>query len=720
MFLLCLMSCIIGAVLMVLLQYVAFVKFFKAPPVETSHEPTINQEFALPEVCLIDFIFRTAIRSCWTHCNTIFSFSHRHTQNIMCNVKSLDPATKNSIIAFNLIFQFLFYETRFSAGVRNWIYRKLTFELEELIAKTTISKFFDKFLLRDLDLGSQFPEIKNLRVHNVDLHPTEGHIESLDVVMNVQYRGNFKVAIDGHMLLGKKVFLSVKVKELSGLARLQFTRRPYSHWSVCFIGDPSLDLEIETLFQGRQLQPHLTGLLSHQIRKVVRRKHTLPTYKIRYKPFFVKPSAAASSAANNQPQQQAPTTTETTTAATATSSPALPSLCGNLEVNISELSRLAILPNMNHVFCTATLLPSAWVQVRRHSSNTVAIELEVRLQRAKNQQLGIMFAQSKVDSVSIERLLPNTPASGSLLLAGDVLLLVEDKPVQTITQVSKYIKALTKREIVFRVERIQSGFLRTGGDYDDQAESGAYDDMTVEDGARLLKTASSSSVLTAVSTTALRKNSNASAISSDSSVATTPNNSPRKPPAVATDERTNTATSVGLSAARKLSKTSLRSQPDDAANPHSQNGQPPSRSRSSELLLTDETIMQTFASDEISAAQPLHPQQHQKLPVMMTTSPSTTILTGSTEQIIVPVWHQHTTVNCLVNTLIKMNDLAHFELEPDSRWLNICVYGRCNDDTELLGYVNIPVANVLAESKQTSLWQLVKKEQLQPPVPTNL
>lgn len=65
----------------------------------------------------------------------------------MCNVKSMDPATKNSMIAFNLIFQFLFYEARFSAPVRNWIYRKLTVELEELIAKTTVSKFFDKFLV---------------------------------------------------------------------------------------------------------------------------------------------------------------------------------------------------------------------------------------------------------------------------------------------------------------------------------------------------------------------------------------------------------------------------------------------------------------------------------------------------------------------------------------------------------------------------------------------
>lgn len=49
-----------------------------------------------------------------------------------------------------------------------------------------------------------------MRVHNVDLHETEGYIETLDLVLDVQYNGNFKLAIDGDMVMDKNIFLTVK------------------------------------------------------------------------------------------------------------------------------------------------------------------------------------------------------------------------------------------------------------------------------------------------------------------------------------------------------------------------------------------------------------------------------------------------------------------------------------------------------------------------------
>ncbi len=61
-----------------------------------------------------------------------------------------------------------------------------------------------------MDLGNQFPEIKNLRVTDVQLHEKEGHIESLNVMLDLEYNGNFKLAIDADMVLGKKGFLAVK------------------------------------------------------------------------------------------------------------------------------------------------------------------------------------------------------------------------------------------------------------------------------------------------------------------------------------------------------------------------------------------------------------------------------------------------------------------------------------------------------------------------------
>lgn len=528
--------------------------------------------------------------------------------------------------------------------------------------------------LRDLDLGTQFPEIRNLRVHNVDLHETECHIESLDVVMDLHYKGNFKVAIDGQMLLGKKVFLSIKVKQLSGLARLQFTRKPYSHWSVCFIGDPFLDLDIETLFQGRQLQPHLTGLLSNQIRKVVRRKHTLPTYKLRYRPFFSKCADQFARAASEAFAHGAE--------ANGTGGPpsmVSSNICGQLEVNISELSRLAVPANANHVFCTVTAAPMPWVQVRQHGPRLLAITLEVRIQRAKNQQLGIMFHQRTIDTVTVERVLPNTPATRANLMAGDRLLAIEERPVTTIPQLSKLIKAMSRPEIVFRVERLRPGCIRSDCGCDDAF--GEYEDVDAcaDTDTNTTDSASEATFMTASVT---RKNSvdRTSLHSTASSVSNTPSSSPRKPADTSSSTTTASSGDVASRLARKLSKVTA------------------SRTNSDRLMVGDEIVMQTAAASA-AAAEEAAPAAVET-PLLML--------------------QQHTTVNSLVNTMIKLNDLANFDLNADSRWLNLCVYGQCNEKVQLLGFVNISVATVLAEYTQTSLWQLVKKLPISPPQPTSM
>lgn len=64
--------------------------------------------------------------------------------------------------------------------------------------------------MRDLHLGIQFPEIKNVRVENVNLDETEGHIDTLDIGLDLTYSGNFQLAIDANMVLGKRAYLAVK------------------------------------------------------------------------------------------------------------------------------------------------------------------------------------------------------------------------------------------------------------------------------------------------------------------------------------------------------------------------------------------------------------------------------------------------------------------------------------------------------------------------------
>ena len=62
-----------------------------------------------------------------------------------------------------------------------------------------------------MDLGAQFPEIRNIKVLNADLHDTEGHLENVELLLDLDYRGNFHLSIDADFaMLNKKGFLSIK------------------------------------------------------------------------------------------------------------------------------------------------------------------------------------------------------------------------------------------------------------------------------------------------------------------------------------------------------------------------------------------------------------------------------------------------------------------------------------------------------------------------------
>lgn len=72
------------------------------------------------------------------------------------NTSDKDEKT-SQIKSVNLVLQFLFFELRYSNKVRKWFIRKLSMELDELLTKTTIGKFFSKLsvsILADNKSGS--------------------------------------------------------------------------------------------------------------------------------------------------------------------------------------------------------------------------------------------------------------------------------------------------------------------------------------------------------------------------------------------------------------------------------------------------------------------------------------------------------------------------------------------------------------------------------------
>lgn len=284
--------------------------------------------------------------------------------------------------------------------------------------------------------------------------------------------------------------------------RLEFTRKPYTHWSLGFVGDPEIELGIESQFQGRQMQSNVTSLISNQIRKAIRRKHTLPNYKLRYKPFF-----------HLVDEEDA--------------TDVIPDGC--LTVHLLQAARLMLADNQNvfNIYCTLTVASMPWITVRCGTeARTIVVSLMVEIHKTKNQQIGIVFKQL-ANSVIIEAILPNTPAAKANLKKDDVLYSVEGKPVIHINQVAKIIKAINKPMFWLRIDRTCSGNIQ-----DDKVEfinPPAVSTPVITEIEQGIERISFSKANDSVQMLgAKQQTSKTSSASCDSSQANTPSSSPRK------------------------------------------------------------------------------------------------------------------------------------------------------------------------------------------------
>ncbi|XP_058448216.1 PDZ domain-containing protein 8 [Malaya genurostris] len=587
-FLFGLMSCVIGAVLMLLIQYYAFVRYFRLPELDEEQEQCRKSAFSEPYVL---------------------------PDTLLASIKAPDTESKSTIMAINWILQFLYFELRHSNQVRKWFHRKLSLELDELISKTTTGRLFDKLSIRDLDLGNQFPEIKNFRLHNVELHPEEGHIESLDVLLDLHYEGQFRLSIDADMVLGKKGSLALKVQQVSGIARLQFTRKPYTHWSLSFVGDPKVDLAVQSQFQGRQMQSNVSSLISNQIRKAIRRKHTLPNYKLRYKPFFhrVEEDYDLNEISPN----------------------------GSLEINVEEITRLNSATRLSHVYCTLTLAHMPWVIARQQDDSNLIVSLDVELHKAKNQQIGIVFKQLE-QTVTIEAVVPNTPASKAELKRGDLLLSIQGKRVTTINQVAKIIKSLNRPMFIMRIERSVPGAIKNDGLMDDLEE---YEEIDPNLNITFTKNIDNVQI-----------------------------------------------GSVGSSKEKvRLSRRSSKDSGGESSHSNTPGTTPVKRADDSKERKKEEVSGTKLLNNESSAnAAANKKSQNDGFP-------------------------QHSSVDCVFNSFIRMDDLSCFQLTEQFSYLNVNVFGKSSDEHRLLGYLNIPLNSILMECNESLLGHHLKKYPLLPP-----
>ncbi|XP_029962942.1 PDZ domain-containing protein 8 [Salarias fasciatus] len=349
------------------------------------------------------------------------------------NAEPPEPAKPETCHFLNAIFLFLFRELRDTPLVRHWLTKKIKVEFEELLQTKTAGRLLEGLSLRDISLGNSLPVFKSATLLKPVHVNEDGMPEELNFEVDLEYNGGFHLAIDVELVFGKSAYLFVKMRRVVGRLRLQFTRMPFSHWSFSFLEDPLVDFEVKSQFEGRPL-PQLTSIIVNQLKRVIKKKHTLPNYKIRYKPFF--------------PFQV---------------QPPLGSFCdldlslqdsrlveGRLRVSLMECSRLFILGSYDretYVHCTLELSSQQWKEKTRSSIK------QTEVIKGACGSVGMTFrhvpaSEGDAVHVSIETVTPNSPAAMADLQRGDRLIAIGGVKVTSSVQVPKLLKQAGDRVVV--------------------------------------------------------------------------------------------------------------------------------------------------------------------------------------------------------------------------------------------------------------------------------
>uniref|UniRef100_A0ABI7X282 PDZ domain containing 8 n=1 Tax=Felis catus TaxID=9685 RepID=A0ABI7X282_FELCA len=323
------------------------------------------------------------------------------------------PPTRETCYFLNATILFLFRELRDTALARRWVTKKIKVEFEELLQTKTAGRLLEGLSLRDVFLGETVPFIKTIRllrpvVPSAGGEPDgpEGEAlpatspEELAFEAEVEYNGGFHLAIDVDLVFGKSAYLFVKLSRVVGRLRFVFTRVPFTHWFFSFVEDPLIDFEVRSQFEGRPM-PQLTSIIVNQLKKIIKRKHTLPSYKIRLLIF-------------------------------------------------GSYDREA------NIHCTLELSSGVWEEKQRSSIKTVEL-IKGNLQSVGLTLRLVQSTDGYAGHVIIETVAPNSPAALADLQRGDRLIAIGGVKITSTLQVLKLIKQAGDRVLVYYERPVGQG-----------------------------------------------------------------------------------------------------------------------------------------------------------------------------------------------------------------------------------------------------------------------
>lgn len=156
-FLFGLISAAIGGIVILLFQFYIFKSLLDLPE-ETDDQKLVNDKYFLSDVRVEGLVGKFS-----GNCLKAILFF----QNVKWIAKSENTDSNTPLAALNLVLSFIFQEMQHTDRLRKWFYRKLSLELEELLQKTAMGKFFEKLTVSRIIFSLYVLESPFNRGHNV-------------------------------------------------------------------------------------------------------------------------------------------------------------------------------------------------------------------------------------------------------------------------------------------------------------------------------------------------------------------------------------------------------------------------------------------------------------------------------------------------------------------------------------------------------------------------
>ncbi|XP_069191633.1 PDZ domain-containing protein 8-like isoform X1 [Procambarus clarkii] len=337
---------------------------------------------------------------------------------------------RETCLALNLILQFFFQEKRHESGIMRWLTNILTLEFNDLLKHKALSKFIHNMQIRDLNLGTNFPVIRAVTAKRVNLKPDVSTLEQIDIMVEVEYNGGIQLAVDASSRFSKPAMVKIKVVHLSGNGRLQFSRHPFTHWSFSFYEEPQVEFEVYSSL-GLHI-PRFNSIIISQLRGILKRKHTLPYFKLRGPPLIKRVINPINEEGCSVPS-------------------------GRLTGSIVKCTRLQAALVGEVMYCTVILSEVPIVCAVEKPSGLWAIQ-DITLKRPQGSSAGILMRNSDEGTQMVESVQQNSPAHAAGLRKNDILLAVNGTYLNSGQQAAKLFSTSNingdSNSLTLRVKRL--------------------------------------------------------------------------------------------------------------------------------------------------------------------------------------------------------------------------------------------------------------------------